>query len=191
MAHVDRQDQEGGAAGTWRRYRLLIILALLAVALLGWLYISKAAAVREAEERAAAQRAELVKQAGTRHAETVKQSLMMFSMPLAWAIRRELMADNLDQVDQYVSDLIKQKGFEKVLVAKADGAIVVASDRKDLGAAFSSVYPARHLNLERISIEETSPGLWQVVIPIMGLNARLGMVAFDYRAPPAALDGKA
>jgi hypothetical protein len=179
--------QEGGAMGFWHRYRLLIILAVLGLVIIGWLAVSKEAALKQAREESASQRAELIKAADAQHAATVKASLQMFCVPLAWAIRREMMAENLDQVDQYVTDLVKQKGFERVVVAKADGVVAVASDRKNLGAAFSSLYPARFLSNERISVEETAPGKWLAVIPVMGLASRLGTVAIEYQAPPSTL----
>lgn len=190
MAEVSTETQETGALGFWHRYRALIIMAAIAVALLGWLYVSKGIAVRNVEEAAADQRAELLKQVAARHAETVKQSLVMFSTPFAWAIRREMMANNLDQVDQYVTDLVKLKGFEQVVVAKADGSIAVASDRKNLGTAFSSLYPERYLSLEQISTEETAPGRWQIAIPVMGLNAKFGTIAIDYQAAPSMPNGQ-
>jgi hypothetical protein len=187
MTEANMGEQEAGTTGFWHRYRLLIVVTAIAVAIIGWLTISKGMAVRHAEETVAVQRAELMKQAEIRQAETVKQSLEMFGVPLAWAIRREMMADSIDQVDQYVTDLVKHKGFERVVVAKADGAVVVASDRKQLGAAFSSVYPERYLTAEQISVEQTAPGKWLLVVPIMGLSARLGTVAIDYQAPPSVL----
>jgi hypothetical protein len=187
MAETDMGIQEAGAMGLWHRYRLLIIVAAIGVAIIGWLAVSKGVAVRHAEEAAATERAELIKQAEARQTETLKQSLAMFGVPLAWALRREMMADNLDQVDQYVTDLVKQKGFERVVVAKADGSVAVASDRKQLGTAFSSLYPERYLTAEQISVEETAPGKWLVIVPIMGLNARLGTAAIDYQAQPSTL----
>ena len=180
-------------AGFWHRYRLPIVVAVIGIAIIGWLYVSKGIAVRQAQdavtqaqESVAAQRAEWDRQAEARQAAMVKQSLSQFGVPLAWAIRREMMGGNLDQVDQYVTDLVKLDGFEGVTVAKADGSIVVASDRRHLGAAFGSLYAERHLTAEQISAEETAPGQWLLVVPVMGLNARLGTVAIDYRAPPSA-----
>jgi len=96
--------QEVGAMGFWHRYRLLIIVAAILVA---WLFVSREMAVREAEGRAAAQRAELVQQLDGRQSAMLKQSLTQFSVPLAWAIRRELMAENLEQVDQYLTELVE------------------------------------------------------------------------------------
>ncbi|MHB1402538.1 MAG: hypothetical protein ACYCWB_09085 [Thiobacillus sp.] len=193
MTEIDPYEQASGTPGFWHRYRLPIIVAVIGIAIIGWLYVSKGIAVRqaqdavtEAQESVAAQRAEWDKQAEARQAAMVKQSLSQFGMPLAWAIRREMMGDNLDQVDQYVTDLVKLEGFEGVTVAKADGSIVVASDRRHLGAAFGSLYAERYLTAEQITAEETAPGQWLLVVPVMGLNARLGTVAIDYQVPPSA-----
>lgn len=193
MTEIDPYEQASGAPGFWHRYRLPIVVAVIGIAIIGWLYVSKGIAVRqaqdavtEAQESVAAQRVEWDKQAEARQAAMAKQSLSQFGVPLAWAIRREMMGGNLDQVDQYVTDLVKLDGFEGVTVAKADGSIVVASDRRHLGAAFGSLYAERYLTAEQISAEETAPGQWLLVVPVMGLNARLGTVAIDYRAPPSA-----
>jgi len=86
-----------------------------------------------------------------------------------------------------VTDLVKQEGFESVAVAKADGVIAVASDRRQVGAAFGSLYAERYLTAEQITAEETAPGQWLLVVPVMGLNARLGTVAIEYQAPPFSL----
>ncbi|MBW8459064.1 MAG: hypothetical protein K0M58_11585 [Thiobacillus sp.] len=193
MTEINPYEQASDAPGFWHRYRLPIVVAVIGIALIGWLYVSKGIAVRQAQDAVtqaqasvAAQRAEWDKQAEARQAAMVKQSLNQFGVPLAWAIRREMMGGNLDQVDQYVTDLVKLDGFEGVTVAKADGVIAVASDRRHLGAAFGSLYAERYLTAEQITAEETAPGQWLLVVPVMGLNARLGTVAIDYRAPPSA-----
>lgn len=191
MAETGEGMQEDRAVGFWRRYRLLIIVAAvgiaIGVAVIGWLAASKGSAVKQAEETAATERAGLVRLAQAQHADTVKQSLIQFGVPLAWAIRREMMAGNLDQVDQYVTDLVKMKGLDQVMVAKADGTIVVASDRKNLGAPFASLYAERYLSADQIVADEPAPGQWLLVVPVMGLNARLGTVVIEYRAPPFVL----
>jgi len=195
MTEINPNQPETGALGIWNRHRLAIIVAVIGLVIIGWLYVSKGIAerqsqeaVRQVQEGVTAQRAEWVKQAEARQAEIVKQSLSQFGVPLAWAIRREMIGGNLDQVDQYVTDLVKLDGFEGVTVAKADGSIVVASDRRHLGTAFGSLYAERYLTAEQISAEETAPGNWLLVVPVMGLNARLGTVAIDYQVPQASAE---
>lgn len=185
MTEFNPNEQEAGAKGFWHRYRLLIVVAAIGIAIIGWLVVSKDSAVKQAQETVVAQRTEWAKQAEARQADFVKQSLAQFGVPLAWAIRREMMAGNLDQVDQYVTDLVKLKGVEGVAVAQADGSVAVASDRRNVGTAFGNLYPERYLTAAQISAVETAPGQWLLVVPVMGLNARLGTVAIDYRVPLA------
>lgn len=187
MSEFNLNEQEGGALGFWHRYRLLIIVAVIGVAIIGWLYASRGTAVKQARESAVAERAELLKQAEAQHAATVKRSLNLFGVPLAWAMRREMMAGNLDQVDQYVSDLVKLDGVREVTVAQADGTIGVASDRRHVGASFGSLYAERYLRADDIVVDEITPGQWLLVTPVMGLSARLGTVVVDYRPSPFAL----
>lgn len=194
MTEINPNQPEAGALGVWHRHRLAIIVAAIGLVIIGWLYVSKGIAVRQAQEAVkqvqadvTVQRAEWVKRAEARQAEMVKQSLSQFGVPLAWAIRREMMGGNLDQVDQYVTDLVKLQGFGGVTVAQADGSIVVASDRRHLGTAFGSLYAERYLTAAQITTDETAPGQWLLVVPVMGLNARLGTVAVEYQAPPSTL----
>lgn len=188
MTETNPNEPQGGAKAFLLHHLLLIVIALIVIAVIGWLAVSKGMAVRQAEQAAAAERAALVQKSTARQVETVKQSLRLFTVPLAWAVRREMMAGNLDQVDQYVADLVNQPGFERVVVAKADGSVAVASDRKHIGAPFASLYAERHLGAEQIAVEETAPGRWLIVVPVMGLTARLGTVAIDYRVPQASAE---
>jgi hypothetical protein len=178
--------QDAGLAGFWKRYRLPLIVAVIGVLAVAWLALSKGMAVKQAEDAAAAERAALLNQVAAERTGMARQLLTSFSLPLAWAVRREMMAGNLDQVDQYVTELVRQPGFEQVVVAQPDGKIVVASDRKNQGKAFASLYDKRYLAADRISLQETAPGKWLVVVPILGLNARLGTVAIAYRLPQPA-----
>lgn len=176
---------KGAAMGLFQQNRALAIVVAIFIVITGWLYISSSLKMRNVEENAAAQQAALVKQSEALQSETVKHSLTMFGMPLAWAVRREMMSSNLDQVDQYVTDLVKQKGFVQVVVAKDDGKVAVASDRKNLGAAFSTLYSAEYLTADKITVEEKGSGKWLLIVPVMGLNTRLGTLAIDYQVPPA------
>ena len=165
---------------------LAVALLLVAAAMYGW----KVAAVNSVERKLAqveAQqtqaRAELIEQARQVDDRQSEASLRRFSVPLAWVIRRELMASNLDQVDQYFTDLVKLEGFQAALLAGPDGKVLVASDRKKLAENFSSLYPAEYLQADKIMVERAANGSLRAVIPILGLNQHLGTVVLEYAAP--------
>lgn len=174
---------------TNRKIQLGLVAALVVVAVA--MYAWKAAAVGEVEARLAeleasqAQaRSQLLEQARQLDARRSEEALGRFSLPLAWAIRREVMAANLDQVDQYFSDLVQLPGFQSAVLAKPDGKLAVASDRSKLAGPFSSLYPEQYLQATEIRVEPGSGGSLRAVIPIMGLNQHLGTMVVEY-APPA------
>lgn len=183
---------EPSGMDTNRKIQLGLAAALVVVALgmYGW----KAAAVGAVEEKMAqaeiqhAQaRAQLLEQARQRDARRAEEALGRFGTPLAWAIRREVMSSNLDQVDQYLSDLVQMPGFQSAVLAKPDGKVVVASDRKQLAVPFSSLYPAQYLQAAEIRVEPVAGGTLRAIIPVLGLNQHLGTLVLEYAPPPFAL----
>ncbi len=165
-------------------------LVVLAVALYAW----KVAAVGAVEDKLAQSqaqhvqaRAELIEQARQLDARGNEEALRRFGTPLAWAVRREVMAANLDQVDQYLTDLVQIRGFQSALLANPEGKVIVASDRKQIAAQFSSLYPAQYLQAGEIQVEQVPEGKLRAVIPIMGLNRRLGTLVLEYTPPPFTL----
>ena len=112
-----------------------------------------------------------------------EETLRLFSIPFAWAIRRELMIGNLDRVDQYFGELVQIRGFKSAILAKPDGKIIVASDRKKLVQTFSSLYPGANLDSTEITLEKSGNGSFRAMIPMLGLNKHLGMVVLEYTPP--------
>lgn len=164
--------------------------AILVLVVIG-MYIWKTAAVgavaeqlAQVEAQQAQAHAQLLDQARQLDARRGEEALRRFSIPFAWVIRREVMAANLDQVDQYFTDLVKMEGFQAAVLAQPDGKIVVASDRKKLAETFSSLYPAQYLQADAIKIDHAANGGLRAIIPIMGLNQHLATLVLEY-TPPA------
>jgi hypothetical protein len=174
---------------TNRKIQLGLAAALVVVAV--GMYAWKVSAVGVVEDKlvqAEAQhtqaRSQLIEQARQLDARQTEVALRQFSTPFSWAIRREVMASNLDQVDQYFTELVKLQGFQSAVLAQPDDKVIVASDRKQLAATFSSLYPAQYLQASEIRIEHAANGNLRAIIPILGLNQQLGTVVLEY-APPA------
>lgn len=189
--YTDDQTQQPVAAGmqTSRKIQLGLVAALVVVAV--GMYAWKVTAVgavadklNQVETQHVQARALLIEQAGQLDAHRAEEALRQFSIPLGWAIRRELMAGNLDQVDQYFTQLVQTAGFQSAVLAQPDGKIAVASDRKRLAQAFTGLYPAQYLEARATQIERTADGKLRAVVPIMGLNQYLGTMIVEY-APPA------
>lgn len=108
------------------------------------------------------------------------QDIRLFALSLAWSVRSELMRENYEQIDQYFVELIRQTGFGAVMLIDPQGVVKVASDRNLKGKSFYALYPSASINEERLVSYPLSATKSLFVLPVMGLNAKIGTIAFVY-----------
>jgi hypothetical protein len=110
-----------------------------------------------------------------------REDIRLFTLPFAWSVRKELMRGNYSQIDDYFNELIKRKEFGLVMLVDPAGIIKVSTDRKLLGGSFSRLYPSFNFG----SMEPLSYGVAEhqslFLVPVMGLNEKIGTIAFLYR----------
>lgn len=163
-----------------------LLLAVLLIIVFAWQRV----AVNRAEARLAAERQSMSQQFEADRAALdarLKEfalgqdqtALTRFGTALAWAVRGELIRNNLDQVDQYFAELVRMPRVQRVVLAGQDGKVLVATDRKFLGQPVTQLHPAEVLTTPQV-VAQTTPQGSRLVIPVMGLNARLGTVVVEY-----------
>jgi hypothetical protein len=121
----------------------------------------------------------LMRQAGAALSKNSEAAHRLFGNALAWAIRGELIRNNLDQIDQYFSELVKVERIHLVALASQEGKVLVASDKKLQNAEFGQIFPAELLNETQVSIHPQGEDRL-LVLPVMGLNTRLGTAVLRY-----------
>ena len=110
-----------------------------------------------------------------------------FGQVLSWAVRGELIRNNLDQVSQYLNELVKMKDTERVVLISDDGKLLVSTDKRLEEAEGKDLYPAEVLQKRKITMLSDVNGKKLLVVPVMGLNSRLATVVVSYKQ--AALTG--
>lgn len=113
------------------------------------------------------------------------ESQRRFGMALAWAVRGELIRNNLDQVDQFFNEMVRMERVERVVLAGQDGKVLLSSDKRFQGGDFTALYPSELLATPQVAILAGAEGKKRLVLPVMGLTARLGTVVVDYAPVPA------
>ncbi len=169
---------------------LLLVVLLVVVFIWARVAIGAAEARLERERQALsakfeADRAALLARLKDFTARQDEAAQRRFGTALAWAVRGELIRNNLDQVDQFFNALVRLQGVERVVLAAQDGKIVLASDKRWQGSDFSALYPAALLATAEVSVLPGAEGKRRLVAPVFGLSARLGTLVMDY-TPPAA-----
>ncbi|MDD2336770.1 MAG: hypothetical protein PHD01_09375 [Geobacteraceae bacterium] len=161
----------------WR----LIGCFLLVLAIAG-MYLWKNVAVYRAK-------AQLTERAGQIITDQNKSFLRLAVVPLAWAVRTEMMGGNYNQINLYLTQLVKEQNMKGIIVAKPDGTIVVATDKKLEGTPVASVFPPSVLQEDKTIVSTQENGDIMVVSPIMGLNEKLGVLILLYTPPGHSLQG--
>ncbi len=176
--------------------RLPLWVSLLLALLLVMVFVWARVAIGAAEDRLERERAALTRDFASDRAAllarmqdfTARQddtSQRRFGMALGWAVRGELIRNNLDQVDQFFNALVRMEGVERVVLAGPNGKLLLSSDKRYQGGDFAALYPAALLDAPQVDVLPGAEGKKRVVIPVMGLTARLGTVVMDYAPIPA------
>lgn len=109
-----------------------------------------------------------------------KESLMLTMKPLVWAIRAEMIRENMDQTNQYVNELVKVRNFNLVMVVGNDGVIEASSDKKLEGTPFADKFNRSYLTKNEAGIELVDSALFHISSPIMGFDSKLGTLFIEY-----------
>lgn len=167
----EQSKQSPGNSFIVTQWRLIIIL-LLAVAV-GGMYVWKNLAVKGV-------RTQLTENANRIIAEQNRSYLRLAVVPLVWAVRSEMIRDNYDQINQYLTQFVKEQNMKEIVVAKPDGTIVVATNKKLEGTSVTGAFPPSVLQEDKLTVSSQENGDIMVVSPVMGLSAKVGVLILLY-----------
>jgi hypothetical protein len=116
----------------------------------------------------------------TRHAAMMDsmqiQQGEMFISALSWATRSELMRENMDQVNSYFVEALKNKSIEVVRVVNhTSGKVILSTNKKDEGTDTSDEFVR---NAKEIS-SRTEGSTVTFVAPIFGFNQQIGVLVIE------------
>ena len=114
--------KKGGFMGFIKKYPIIFtaLMGLLAVTIV---YFFK-------DYQAKNQKAVIEKRATEQLEQNNHELLMLMCKPLVWSIRAEMLRGNLDQVNTFTSDLVKEKNFQFIHLVDPNGTIIVSTDKK-------------------------------------------------------------
>jgi Ca2+/Na+ antiporter len=94
----------------------------------------------------------------------------------SWAVRSELLRDNIEQVNQLMVTFVQEPGIVNVKLVNPRTAIVTLStNKKEEGSAFEN---APLLQTDEQVVTATDDHIWAIT-PIMGMNVKLGVLVVE------------
>lgn len=155
------------------------LVGILILALLGtwiWMDFSQRAMRRRAEAR----QSESVERARHALAGQTAELLRLAALPLSWAVRTELIEDNIDQVDDYFRRFVKERHVTRVLLVDPEGMIRLSSDKKFEGRRADEILPRSLVRAEELVVTPDLDGDIVVSAPVVGYGSRLGTLVVAY-----------
>jgi len=167
--------------------KYLYIIGVLAV-LLFITYLWKIVAVKNVQKQMEAQQIQLIEKSQQVITEKTRYFLRLTTTTFVWAIRKEMLRENYEQINEYLNQLVKEPHIKQILVVKSDGTVAVSTNKKLEGVAFSSLYPMELMEKNEIVITYDQNGNILVLSPIMGLTNKLGMLFMVYEPEEMNID---
>lgn len=166
--------------------KTMLITIAVAIVLLAVLWIWKSVEISNVEKKAENDRQALKEAAIKQIILAHEMHLKLLAKPYVWAIRSEMMQGNIDQVNLFANDLVKEQNFQRIAVANDKGLIVSSTNKKDEGQPFSTIGKAEGLNNNNTTVENISDSMLIMTSPVMGFNSRLGTLLIKYSIPRPA-----
>ena len=105
--------------------------------------------------------------------------LTLSALPLSWAVRTELLARDYREVGNYFRQFVLEPKVRRVVLVTPDGKVRISSDQKLEGKIASEVLPGVPLDVDTPQVKRLEREVL-VLVPVMGLNSRLGLVVVSY-----------
>lgn len=166
------------AAARGRALKVVIIVALV---LLAGLWIWKAIEMRSVRKEAERENERVRETAVSLITGERGEHLKQLVKPFVWAVRSEMLRGNMEGVNLYLQDMVKEKNFQRIQVADTRGIVVASTDKKMEGRPLTD--GGGLLTTDSTVVNNVGDSAWVVSSPIMGFNNRLGTLLIDYASP--------
>ena len=95
-----------------------------------------------------------------------------------------MMSNNVNQINLYAKEMIKEKNILSIMVLNATGKIICSTNQKWEGRDFSTIGNASYLQSDSTIVDNINDSILIMSSPVMGFNNRLGTLIVNYSLSP-------
>jgi len=163
--------------------RTFVITLSAAIIIIFSLLASKSIESRSISLESKKENQELRKQLSAKLDSTLKNQLLVFTRPLVWAIRNELLEGDMKSVNMYLGQFVTDQNFKEVSVINNNGLIIASSKKTEIGHFYSTFYNRNFLSTDsaRLNIQRGNDVI--ITSPVFGRNGRMATLSIQYLMP--------
>ncbi|MBW6480137.1 MAG: hypothetical protein K0B37_11980 [Bacteroidales bacterium] len=127
------------------------------------------------------QKQEIIKTATLQLEEKNQEMLKLLSRPLVWGIRSEMLRGNMEQVNMFTTDMVRQPNIQYILLIEPNGNTLISTDKRMEGQQFEERFRQEVLKVESTVVFPENDDLLIMAAPVMGFDRRLATLVLTYR----------
>ncbi len=161
--------------------KYVVVLVGIIVVIFAWKFIAVSKVEADMVKKLEQERVLITQQAREYADKQYIKEEERFGQILSWAVRGELIRNNIDQIDQYLNEIVKMKDTERVVLIDDDGKLLVSTDKRLEESNGAELFPREILSLQKITVKSDIDGKKILVVPVMGLNKKIATVIVSYK----------
>ncbi len=165
----------------------LLVASAIVVVLFAALWIWKSVEIKNLKQENEKKESLLRQKATELLSRSDSRYLKLLAKPYVWAIRTEMMKGNIEAVNLYANDMVKEKNFQTITVVDDKGMVISSTNKKLEGKSYASVGNAAYLSNDSTAVNKVDDNTLEISSPVMGFNKRIGTLIFNYMPPKAEL----
>ena len=158
----------------------IIILCLMILIPTG-VYVFDLIKISNLKDKHKTQLAEVREQAGTTVKSISQKNLESLTRVFSWAVRSELLHENMGQVNSYMNELVKTADLQDISIIKTDGIVVLSTNKKFEGNVYAGPVASQFATVNEVMTQTGKDAVMICICPIMGLDKRLGTIVVTYQ----------
>jgi hypothetical protein len=156
------------------------VLVGIIIFVFAWKQIAVGKVESDMSKKLESERALITQQAREHADKQYKQEEERFGQVLAWAVRSELIRNNIDQIGLYLNDIVKQIDADRIVLISESGELLVSTDKRLEDVKGSDVYPKDVINEHKVAIKSDVNGKKLLIAPISDFNKRVAVLVISY-----------
>ena len=171
-----------------RYIRILIVIGLIVLMPLV-VYLIKQSEISKINQKHKTAMDNICHKADSLVAASNMENLQNVTRVFAWAVRSEILRNNMEQINTYMTELVRIKGFTDISLLGNDGIVKVSTNKKFEGIVYPGPVTKELAQITQVSSRTDEKGNVMSVCPVVGLDSRLGSLVINY-SPPAPVFAK-
>ncbi|WP_454802803.1 hypothetical protein [Mucilaginibacter phyllosphaerae] len=181
-----KPNSESHLVPTSKNKKPILIIVVIALALVAAIWGWKSIELNKLQAKSDTEKAALISKANQQLMQSHSEHLRLLAKPFVWALRTEMLQGNFNQVNLYLSDMVKEANVQQIIIANDKGLVVASTNKKDEKQPFSVIAKGVDISSNDIKVD-TNGKVIMMTSPIMGFNNRLGTLLIKYAVPQSKL----